>query len=493
MRRPAVSARRRLIAGAAVLALAAAWTACAGPDRPASVDPEAEPGSAEVSFAVAERRTESGAVPQGPPPAQVVEVLREVDEERLRADVDALAAFGTRHTLSDTESPTRGIGAARRWLRDRLEEAAGGAASPMTLELERHPIEPDGRRIPRPVEVVNAIAVLPGTMPEARDRRYYVIAHYDSRASDPLDATSDAPGADDDASGTALVLELARVMAPRRWDSTLVFMAVAGEEQGLFGSRAHAEKAKREGWDVRAVLSNDIVGDPTAPSGHSYRERVRVFSEALPAEPSPERLAEIRLLGAENDSPSRELARYAARVAALHRTGVRPMPVFRTDRFLRGGDHSAFNAQGFPAIRFTEVAENYARQHQDVREEEGVQYGDLPEHVDADYLAGVARLNAAVLGHLANAPAPPANARIVVAELTDDTTLRWSRGPEPDLAGYEVVWRPTDTPYWQEARDVGDVTEAVLPLSKDNYFFGVRAYDRDGYRSPVAFPTAARE
>jgi Zn-dependent M28 family amino/carboxypeptidase len=488
--------RRRSFAGVATLALALAASSggCAGPDRPAAVDPHAQPGSADVSFAVAERRTESGVVPQGPPPAQVVEVLREIDEERLRGDVDALAAFGTRHTLSDTESPDRGIGAARRWLRDRLEEAAAGAGdAPMTIELERHPIEPDGRRIPRPVEVVNAVAVLPGTMPEARDRRYYVIAHYDSRASEVLDATSDAPGANDDASGTALVLELARVMAPRRWDSTLVFMAVAGEEQGLFGSRRHAERAEREGWDVRGVLSNDIVGDPTAPSGHSYRERVRVFSEALPAAPAPERLAEIRLLGAENDSPSRELARYAARVAALHRTGVRPMPVFRADRFLRGGDHAAFNEQGFPAIRFTEVAENYARQHQDVREEGGVRYGDLPEHVDAGYLAGVARLNAAVLGHLANAPAPPAGARIVVAELTDDTTLRWSRGPEPDLAGYEVVWRPTDTPYWQEARDVGDVTEAVLPLSKDNYFFGVRAYDRDGYRSPVAFPTAARE
>ena len=497
MRSLAHAARRRLpSAGAAALALALAAPSggCAGPDRPAAVAPGAEPGSEEVSFAVTERRTESGAVPQGPPPAQVVEVLREIDEQRLRADVDALAAFGTRHTLSETESPTRGIGAARRWLRERLDEAASGAGgAPMTVELERYPIEPDGRRIPRPVDVVNVVALLPGTMAEARDRRYYVIAHYDSRASDALDAESDAPGANDDASGTALVLELARVMAPRSWDSTLVFMAVAGEEQGLFGSRAHAEKAEREGWDVRAVLSNDIVGDPTAPSGHSYPERVRVFSEAVPAEPSPERLAEIRLLGAESDSPSRELARYTARVAALHRTGVRPMPVFRADRFLRGGDHLAFNEQGFPAVRFTEVAENYARQHQDVREEAGVRYGDLPEFVDAGYLAGVARLNAAVLGHLANAPAPPAEARIVVAGLTDDTTLRWRRGTEPDLAGYEVVWRPTDTPYWQEARDVGDVTEAVLPLSKDNYFFGVRAYDRDGYRSPVAFPTAARE
>lgn len=474
--------------------LLALLTACGGPDRPAALDPAAEPGAAEVSFAETERRTESGAVPQGPPPAQIEEMLREIDAERLRESVDALAAFGTRHTFSETESDVRGIGAARRWLRDRLAESAAGAGGErMTVELESHRVPPDGRRVPRPVEVVNVVAVLPGAMPEARDRRYYVVAHYDSRASDPLDAGSDAPGANDDASGTAVVLELARVMAPRSWDSTLVFLATAGEEQGLLGARAHAERAVREGWDVRAVLSNDIVGDPTAPSGHRYPERVRVFSEALPADLSPERLAELRRLGAENDSPSRELARYASRVAAHQRTGVRPMPVFRIDRFLRGGDHSAFNDRGFAAVRFTEVAEDYARQHQDVREEGGVSYGDLPEHVDESYLAGVARLNAAVLGHLANAPAPPEEARIVAAELTDDTTLRWRRGAEPDLAGYEVVWRPTDTPYWQESRDAGDVVEVTLPLSKDNYFFGVRAYDRDGYRSPVAFPAAARE
>lgn len=484
-----------LLALHALLALLTAGLAgCGGPDRPAALDPETEPGEAEVSFAESERRTESGAVPQGPPPAQVEEVLREVDAERLRESVDTLAGFGTRHTFSETESDVRGIGAARRWIRDRLEEAAAGAGGErMTVELESHRIEPDGRRVTRPVEVVNVVAVLPGAMAESRDRRYYVVGHYDSRASDPFDAESDAPGANDDASGTAVVLELARVMAPRTWDSTLVFLATAGEEQGLLGARAHAGRAASRGWDVRGVLSNDIVGDPTAPSGHDYRERVRVFSEALPAELPPERLAEVRRLGAENDSPSRELARFASRVAARHRTGVRPMPVFRIDRFLRGGDHSAFNDLGFPAVRFTEVAETYARQHQDVREEDGVSYGDLPEHVDETYLAGVARLNAAVLGHLANAPAPPAEARIVAAELTDDTTLRWRRGAEPDLAGYEVVWRPTDTPYWQESRDVGDVVEITLPLSKDNYFFGVRAYDRGGYRSPVAFPAAARE
>ena len=442
-------------------------------------------------------------IPASPPPVEVTVMLEEISPDRLMRTVERLAAFGTRHTLSDTESDTRGIGAARRWILERFEQYATevaeqgvsetARATPLQASLDRHVQAPDGRRIPQETEIVNVMAVLPGAMPEARDRHYYVIGHYDSRASDVMDSEIDAPGANDDASGVALLMELARVMSKRSHDATLVFMATAGEEQGLYGAGLHARAAKAAGRNVAAVLSNDVVGDPTSPLGEPIPDQVRVFSPALAPELSEDELRRIRALGAELDSPSRQLARYVRQVALWHGTEVQPMTVFRTDRFLRGGDHTAFTEEGFTAVRFTEVDEDYTRQHQDVREEDGVSYGDLAEHVDAEYLAGVTRLNGAALAHLANAPSPPANPRILIAGLANDTTLRWEPSPEPDVAGYEVVWRETAEPFWQHAKDVGRVTEVTLPLSKDNHFFGLRAYDEDGYRSPVAFAGAGRE
>jgi Zn-dependent M28 family amino/carboxypeptidase len=286
------------------------------------------------------------------------------------------------------------------------------------------------------------------------------------------------------------VMELARVMSRRRYDATLVFVATAGEEQGLFGAKLHAAAARAAGLDVRAVLNNDIVGDPRSPRGGHYDSQIRVFSEGLPAAASPEQLAQLRAAGIESDSPSRQLARAIAEVAAWQDTDVRPLLVFRRDRFLRGGDQTAFTELGMPAVRFTVVDENYDRQHQNVRKENGKQYGDLPEFVDATYLRGVARLNAAALAHLANAPSAPADARILTGGLSTTTALRWSRSPEPDLAGYEVLWRETTSPTWQHVRDVGTVTETTLDLNKDNWLFGVRAYDKQGYRSPVSFPRA---
>ncbi|MFY0533060.1 M20/M25/M40 family metallo-hydrolase [Nannocystis pusilla] len=449
-------------------------------ERPASIEP------ASVTAAL-----------PGPAPAVVTAMLADVDPARLRADVDRLAGFGTRHTLSDTTSETRGIGAARRWLLAELQRAAASSGRTgelaMTAELEVHEVAPDGKRIDRAVEVVNVIAVLPGSMPEARRRRYYVLGHYDSRASDVMDAAIDAPGANDDGSGTALVLELARVMATRSFDATLVFMATAGEEQGLVGARRHAEAAKAAGLEIAGALSNDIVGDPSDPRGGSHRGEIRLFSEGVPVTADPAAWQLARQTGAFADAPSRQLARVVAEVAALHELPVRPRLVFRPDRFLRGGDHTAFNEQGFAAVRFTEVAEDYDRQHQDVRAEAGRRYGDLPEHVDAAYLADVARLNAAALAHLANAPSPPGDPQLMATELTGDTTLRWTASPEPDVAGYEVLRRATSAPAWEHAQDVGQVTEATLPVSKDDWLFAVRAYDRDGYRSPAAFPRVARE
>lgn len=430
--------------------------------------------------------------PTAAAPAAITEVLEEISAERLMAIVERLAAFGTRHTLSDTESDTRGIGAARRWILERFESYAKDAPR-LEASFDKHVLQPDGRRISRETEIVNVMAVLPGSMPQARDRRVYVIGHYDSRASDVMDAESDAPGANDDASGVALVMELARVMSKRRWDATLVFLATAGEEQGLYGARLHAQAAKTRGLDITAVLSNDIIGDPTSPLGEAIADQVRVFSPALPPEISDEELRRLRSLGAEIDSPARQLARYVRDVAQAHGTAVQPMVVFRSDRFLRGGDHTAFADLGFAAVRFSEVDENYDRQHQDVREEDGVHYGDLAEHVDAGYLAGVTRVNGAAMAHLANAPSAPGDPRIVITGLANDTTLRWEPSPEPDVAGYEVVWRETAEPFWQHAQDVGKVTTTTLPLSKDNHFLGLRAYDRDGYRSPVVFAGVGRE
>lgn len=339
-------------------------------------------------------------------------MLAEISPDRVKQNVVSLAGFGTRHTLSDTTSPTRGIGAARQWIKREMERSAAGAppggGNPLAVSFDSHPVAPDGKRITRQVDVVNVVAVLPGTMPEAAARRYYVVGHYDSRRTDPLDAAGDSPGANDDASGTSVVMELARVLSRRRHDATIVFMATAGEEQGLFGPRLHAAAARAAGADIRAVLSNDIVGDPTSPTGGPHRGHVRVFSEGIPAEPAPEALAQIRKLAAESDSPSRELARYVREVAAWHRLDVQPMVIFRHDRFLRGGDHIGFNEAGYAAVRFTVVEEHFDRQHQDVRTEGGKSYGDLPEFVDGPYLAGVARVNAAALMHLANAPSSPA-------------------------------------------------------------------------------------
>lgn len=437
-------------------------------------------------------------------PALPAKVMAEISPERIRASIDKLVSFGTRHTLSETKNPIKGIGAARLWLTAEMasynQNPAGGKGQaglmkPFTEMWNEGPSD----RLPEGAEIHNIIGVIRGRKQECENHFYYVVAHYDSRNGDPFDFTGDAPGANDNASGVAAVLEIARALADEPLDASVVFMLSGGEEQGLFGARYRAQQAVAQEQQIFAVLNNDIIGDPTAPAGPDgrpgpvTRNLVRVFSSGLDVSGSAAQREARLKLAAENDSPSRQLARYIAEVAQVENTAVRPMLVFRTDRFLRGGDHVPFAEAGYPAVRFTEVDEDYTRQHQDVREEGGVRYGDTAEFVDPAYIADVARLNAAVLVHLANAPIPPRHARIITRELVNTTTIRWDKNPESDFAGYEVVWRDTAATTWQDSKDVGLATEVILPMSKDNFFFGVRAYDKDGYKGPVSFPIASPE
>jgi hypothetical protein len=425
--------------------------------------------------------------PHGPSPA-LRAMLREVDARRIQRDITALAGFGTRHTLSSQDDPNRGIGAARDWIFDQFQTYAAASGGRMTVAKQSF-VQPPGPRNPNPVTVTNLVATLRGTQPESADRVYVVSGHYDSRCTDVLNFTCDAPGANDDASGVAAVLELARVMAKRQFDATIVFMAVAGEEQGLFGSTFFAQQAKAQGMDVEGMFTNDIIGSSTSDKGRRDPFTVRLFSEGVPTSETPQQAALRQSIGGENDGPSRQLARYVKEVGENSATGMHLRLVWRRDRYLRGGDHIPFLQQGYPAARFTEPAENFAHQHQDVRVEDGQQFGDLLEFVDFAYTARVARVNGAALANLAWAPTAPKEAKIVTTRLTNDTDLTWKANPEPDLAGYEVVWRESTDPLWTHTIPVGNVTSYTIPdLSKDNVQVGVRAVDRDGYRSPAAFP-----
>jgi hypothetical protein len=420
-------------------------------------------------------------------------VMAEISASRLRTDIDTLVSFGTRHTLSDTSSDAHGIGAARRWIRRELEAAAGESRGRMTVAFEEFQA-PKSVRLPDGGTLVNVVGTLKGSDPAASQRTYYVVGHYDSRNGEAMDASGDAPGANDDGSGTAAVLEIARALSKEELKATVVFLLTAGEEQGLIGAKYHADQARARGVQIGGVLSNDIIGGRSAD--RERRAQIRVFSEGVPRNPSAEEHATIRNLAMEHDSPSRALARYVADVATLERTAITPVLVFRPDRFLRGGDHSAFNEAGFPAVRFTEFDENYERQHANVTvttDASGrvARHGDLPEYVDEASLAEVARLNAAVLVHLANAPAPPGNVRLITATLTNDTDIRWEASA--GAAGYEVVWRATTSSQWEHVQDVGNATQVVIPRSKDDWFFGVRAYRADGFKSPVVFAGAAKE
>jgi hypothetical protein len=405
-----------------------------------------------------------------------------VSPDELRATVEKLVGFGTRHTMSDTVSETRGIGAARRYAAARFAAISKDCGGCLEIALPSKVVT--GDRVKVPTEVVDVLAIQRGTSDPGRV--IIISGHIDSRNSDPLDAVGDAPGANDDASGTAAVIEAARVLSGQKFPATIVYAVLSGEEQGLFGGKLLAETAKAKGWRVEAVLNNDIVGNSTGSSGEKDDGTVRVFSEGTKATETPEQANRRRYNGGEVDSPARNLSRY---IAELKIPGLRVEQVYRTDRFGRGGDQVPMLEAGFPAVRITERQENYDRQHQNVRVENGKPYGDVISGVDFPYLAKVTRLNVAALAALASAPGVPTGVTISGA-VTPDTTLKWRA--VPGATGYRVWWRPTTSPAWTKSRDFpADATSATLKgVDIDSWFFGVSALGPGG-ASPVVYPGPA--
>ncbi|HVE48127.1 MAG TPA: M28 family peptidase, partial [Casimicrobiaceae bacterium] len=366
----------------------------------------------------------------------IARLVGEMSPERLEKYVRALVGFGTRHSLSSTEDPKRGIGAARRWIRDTLQKCSTDAGGRLNVEFDTFE-QAATPRIPKPATLVNVVATLPGTDSEAKSRTLVVSGHYDSMCSNVMNSECDAPGANDDGSGTALVMELACTFAKRRFPATLVFMTVAGEEQGLLGAAHWARRARDRDQNIEAMITNDIVGNAQDETGKRDASYVRLFAQGVPAGKELSEEWQRRLeTGGENDSPPRALARAIRESAERYVPDLAIKIVYRRDRYLRGGDHIPFLAQGYAAVRFTEAHEDFRHQHQDVRIVDGVQYGDLPEFVDYAYLANVARVNAAALASLARAPAPPSGVRIETTRLENSTTLSWLANRETDLAGY---------------------------------------------------------
>ena len=422
--------------------------------------------------------------------AEIDAIVKEISPQRIEAYVNKLVSFGTRHTMSDTTSDTRGIGAARRWIKSEMERCGAGRLE-VRFDSHLHPVD---NRISRPTEIVNVVATLPGTQAASKDRMYVVSGHYDSRVTDVMNYTDDAPGANDDASGTAAVIEMACVMARHKFDATLVFMTVAAEEQGLYGAGHFAREAKANKLNIAGMLNNDIIGSSHDEKGKQDNSRVRLFAEGVPPlkeAPSPE-LRTLLVTGGENDSITRQLARHVKDTGERYVPNFKVDIIYRRDRYLRGGDHSPFLDAGYAAVRFTEPNEDFRHQHQDLRSENGVKIGDLPEFVDPDYVAQVARVNAASLASLALAPSAPQEVKVKTAALDNGTDLVWKANAEPDVAGYRVVWRDTTAPLWQGARYVGNVTTARIDMSKDNVLYGVQAVDKDGNVSPATYPLPAR-
>ena len=443
------------------------------------------------------------------PDSVVQTIVADISSARIEQRIRKLVSFETRHTLSQTDSDQRGIGAARRWIEAELRACSQAAGGRLQVSIQKW-VEPVSRRVARPTTLVNVIATLPGDAPSSKDRLLIVSGHYDSMNSDISDNVGAAPGANDDASGTAVSMELACVMAKHHFDATLVFMAVPGEEQGLLGAAHFAREARKQGLNIEAMITNDIVGSATGDAGQRDPKRLRLFADGAdpllrmmvqgqtgqaldPAEQEATRavrgqLQSIAMAGGGADLPTHQLGRHLKSSAERYLPGFTVQLIQRRDRYLRGGDHIPFLEQGYAAVRFTEPFENFRHQHQNVRTEGALAFGDLPDFVEFDYVADVARVNAIGLATLALAPPPPANVRIDTTQLTNDSTLRWAVSNDPAVVGYRLVWRESDATSWQGSQDVGLVGHITVPISKDNVVFGVQSLSKRGHASLAVYP-----
>ncbi len=422
---------------------------------------------------------------------QIKKMVDDVSAQNIETIVRKLVSFETRHSLSDTISATKGIGAARNWIKSELDRYSKASAGRLKVEFDTFTQPADGRRIASPTVMKNVLGILPGTDP-ADDRVFIVSGHYDSRASDVNDAKIFAPGANDDASGTAAAMELARVMSQYKFNCTLIFVAMVAEEQGLYGAVNLAKRAKAEKWNLAGMITNDIVGNTYGmETGIKDNNNVRIFSEGVSVTESPEEAARRASTGTENDGQARQFARYIKEVGERYVDQLNVKLIYRRDRYLRGGDHTPFSQQGFAGIRITEMNEDFYRQHQNVRKENGVDYGDLPDFVDYDYTQKITRMNLASLANLALAPREPLNVGIVTSGLTNKTVLKWENPAGERPAGYYVVMRETTSPVWEKKFFITGNT-ASLNYSKDNFYFGVQSVDADGHESLVVIPKSVR-
>ena len=421
----------------------------------------------------------------------IKKMVDEVSEKNIENLVRKLVTFETRNSMSDTLSPTTGIGAARNWIRSEMARYSKESDGRLKAEFDVFTQPADGRRVTAATVMKNVLGILPGTDP-LDDRVFIVSGHYDSRASDVNDAKIFAPGANDDASGTAAVMELARVMSKYKFNCTIIFVAMVAEEQGLFGAANLAKRAKEAKWNVAGMITNDIIGNTYGiETGLKDNNSVRIFSEGVSVVETPAEAAARTSTGSENDGRARQFARYMKEVGERYVDQLDVKLIYRRDRYLRGGDHTPFSQQGFPGIRITEMNENFDRQHQTVRKENGVDYGDLPDFVDYAYTQKVARMNLASLANLALSPREPENVGIVTSQLTNKTVLRWEKPKGETPAGYYVVMRETSSPVWERKFFVSDTT-ASLNYSKDNYVFGVQSVDAEGHESLVIIPKSVR-
>jgi len=422
---------------------------------------------------------------------QIKNMIDQVSSKNIEAIVRKLVSFETRHSMSDTLSSKTGIGAARNWIKSELESYSKASGSRLKVEFDNFTQPADGRRVMSPTVMKNVLGILPGTDP-SDDRIFIVSGHYDSRATDVNDSKIFAPGANDDASGTAATMELARVMSKHKFNATIIFVAMVAEEQGLYGAANLARRAKAEKWNVAGMITNDIVGNTYAmETGIKDNRSVRIFSEGVSAVETPEEASRRASTGSENDGKARQFARYVKELGERYVDQLDVKLIYRRDRYLRGGDHTPFSQQGFAGIRITEMNENFDRQHQTVRNENGVNFGDLPDFVDYDYTQKVTRMNLAALANLALAPREPLNVGIITSGLTNKTELKWQAPQGEKPSGYYVVMRETSSPVWQKKFFVTD-TSAVLNYSKDNYYFGVQSVDADGHESLVVIPVPVR-